>query len=241
MSGFSSGFDGGGGGGATTTQMIQADGGYEFTGGFTDRTTGQSGANDLGSNVEYTQTLVSNRRWLRFGFSQARQIANDVEYWGETSPNFDQAKGLFGGMHMPSGVNNLFDFTDTTLGAAVTSGDLQYTAANGSYDFRECQTGDKARVRFSFNLVPQQPNTTVEVGLIFATRNESDVVTFTFPLTTQPLFFGLGTVSTAYLCRVEMSAYFASDEDLNSRSLPAIRADQPCLIQPLTTLCTIVR
>lgn len=216
-------------------------GGYEFTGAFVDRTTGQSGANDLGSNVEYTQTLVSNKRWLRFGFSSARQLANDVEYWGETDPNFDQAKGLFGGLHMPRGVNNLFDFSDTSLGSAVETGDLQYTAANGSYDFTECRVGDLAKVRFSFNFVPQQPNTTLEVGLIFATRNPSDVVTFTFPLTTQPLFFGLGSVGESYLCRVEISAYFASDEDINSRSLAAIRSDQPCLIQPLTTLCTIVR
>jgi hypothetical protein len=40
---------------------------------------------------------------------------------------------------------------------------------------------------------------------------------------------------------VEMSAYFASQEDVNARALPAIRADNEILIQPLTTLCTIVR
>ena len=82
---------------------------------------------------------------------------------------------------------------------------------------------------------------TLEVGLIFATRNDSDAVTFTFPLTAQPIFYGSGTQGQAYLNRVEMSAYIASPEDINSRSLPAIRADNPVLVQPLTTLITVVR
>ena len=218
-----------------------SDGGYEFTGGFADRTTGQSGANDLGSNVQYTAAEAANRSWRRFGFSAAQQLANDVEYWGETNPAFVQSKGLFGGLHMPDGVSNLFDFTDTSLEAAVTTGDLQYSQAAGSYDFRECNVGDLALVRFSFNCVPQVANTTLEVGLIWATRDESDVVTFTFPLTSTPIFYGTGTQGNAYLNRVEMSAYFASSEDVNARALPAIRADNEILIQPLTTLCTIVR
>lgn len=217
------------------------DTGYEFTGGFAERTTGQSGANDLGSNVQYTQAQADAGVWKRFGFSSTQQSANDVEYWGETRAGFDQTKGLMGGLNMPEGFDNMFLFDDTALSAAVTAGDLQYTAANGSYDFSSCKQGDRVLVRFSFNVVPQVANTTLEVGLIFATRDENDAVTFTFPLTAQPIFYGTGSQGKAYLNRVELSVYVASPEDINARALPAIRADNQILIQPLTTLYTVVR
>ena len=215
--------------------------GYEFTGGFEDRVNGQSGANDLGSNVQYTQTQADGGVWRRFGFDTARQVANDIEYWGETDPAFDQTKGLFGGLYMPEGINNLIDFSDTSLSAAVTTGDLQYTAANGSFDMSQCAVGDRIQVRFSFNVVPQIANSTLEVGLIWATRDSNNNVTYTFPLTTQPIFYGTGTQGQAYLNRVEMSAYIASAEDVNARALPAIRCDNSILIQPLTTLITVIR
>ena len=216
-------------------------GGYELTGGFTDRATGQSGANSLGSNVQYTAEMAAAGQWMRFGIDATQQAARDIEYWGETNPDFDQTKGLFGGLHMPAGVTNLFDFTDTSNSAAKVVGDAPlYTAANGSYDFTECRVGDFANIRFSFNLTPQHMNTTVEVALIWSTRDENDNVTFTFPLTTQPIFFGTGVGETT-LSRVTISAYFASQEDVNARALPAIRADQEILIQPLSTLCTIIR
>ena len=223
------------------THINKATSGYEFTGGFAERTTGSSGANDLGSNVQYTTEQATAGIWKRFGFSAARQLANDVEYWGETDPDFDQTKGLFGGLHMPEDVDNLINYTDTSHQAAATTGSLLYTEAAGSYDFTECQVGDRVQVRFSFNAVPQVANSTMEVGLIWATRDENDNVTFTFPLTTQPIFFGTGSQGVAYLNRVEMSAYIASDEDLNARALPAIRCNNEILIQPLSTLVSVVR
>ena len=230
-----------------TDIVTGGEGGYEFTGGFTDRTTGQAGANDLGSNVQYTAAEAAANTWRRFGFDRTRQTANDIEYWGETSPDFDQTKGLFGGLHMPPDVDNLidFDFDDTGVTGgfsdAVTTGSNPYTAATGSYDLTECKVGDLVKVRFSFNAVPQVANSTLEVGLIFATRDENDNITFTFPLTTQPVFYGTGSQGVAYLNRVEMSAYIASDEDVNARFLPAIRCNNEILIQPLTTLISIIR
>jgi hypothetical protein len=142
---------------------------------------------------------------------------------------------------MPEGITDLIDYSDTSHQAAVTTGDLQYTDAVGSYDITQCKIGDRVQVRFSFNAVPQVANSTLEVGLIWATRDASDNVTFTFPLTTQPIFFGTGSQGVGYLNRVEMSAYIASDEDLNARALPAIRCNNEILIQPLSTLITIVR
>ena len=228
-------------GGADSAAALAGKTGQEFTGGFAERTTGSAGANDIGSNVQYTTTQATNGIWKRFGFSTARQLANDVEYWGETDPAFDQTKGLFGGLKMPDGVTSLFDFADTSHQSAVTTGSLQYTDAVGSYNMKECRLKDHIRVRFSFNAVPQVANSTLEVGLIWSTRDANDNVTFTFPLTTQPIFFGTGSQGVGYLNRVEMSAYIASDEDLNARALPAIRCNNEILIQPLTTLITVVR
>ena len=216
--------------------------GYEFTAGFVDRTSGGA-PTTIGSNVQYTRAMVDLRQWYRFGFSEAQQQANDAEYWGETSDRFNQSKGRFGGLHMPDGVTDVFHFSeDGAYNAAKTTGsEPYYTAATGSYDFRQCKPGDKLNVRFDFNVVPQFVNTTLEVGLIWATRDKEDNITYTSPLLSPPQFFGPGTVGTAILTRVEITAYFASNEDVNARALPAIRADNEILIQPLSTLCTIVR
>lgn len=217
--------------------------GYEFTGGFTDRTTGVAGASDIGSNVSYTSAMASSQTWYRFGFDPARQLANDSAYWTEPTPAATEGVGLFGGSYMPPGISNLFDFTfsASTYSDAVTTGDLQYTAADGSFDFSECKPGDLALIRFDFNALPQVANTTLEVGLIWQTRLSDGTPTFTFALAGQPVFFGTGTVGRTFLNRPIISAYFASQEDVNARALLAIRADNPIQIQPLTTLSVIVR
>ena len=231
------------GGGSVTETVIRADGGYEFTGGFADRTTGQAGASAVGSNVSYTQEMVDNDRWLRFGFDSAQQVTNDSAYWTEPTPSPTAGIGLFGGDHMPSGVDSLFDFSfsESSYSDAVTSGDLQYTAADGSLDFSDCRVGDLALVRFDFNVLPQIANTTLEVALIWQTRLADGTPTFTFALTGDPMFYGTGTVGRTFLARPLLSAYFASNEDINAKALLAIRADNPVQIQPLTTLMTIQR
>ena len=219
--------------------IIKGTTGYEFTGAFVERTTGQSGSNDIGTDYEYTQELADSQTWKRFGFSTSQQIANDNEYWGETNPDFDQTKGVFGGLYMPNGFSNMFDFTDTSVGAAVTTGNLKYTAANGSYDFTDGHPGMFAQVRFSYNVTPLVAGTTVETALIWHTRDEYDDVTFSFALTNQPITYDSNTVGRTLLSRVEMTGYFASNEDVNARALPAIRADNRCIIQPLSTLVTL--
>lgn len=217
--------------------------GYEFTGGFKDRNVGQSGATDSGSNVGYTQDMADNNRWLRFGFAASSQLANDVAYWTDPTPAATSGIGLFGGSYMPGGVSSLFDygFYASSYSDAITSGSLQYTEASGTLDFTQCLPGDLALIRFDFNVVPQVTNTTVEVGLIWQTRDSNGDPTFTFALAGQPIFYGQGTVGRSFLNRPILSAYFASNEDVNARALPAIRADNPVLIQPLTILSTIQR
>lgn len=217
------------------------EGGYEFTGGFSDRLTGQSGENDFGTLVSYTQEMADNDRWLRFGFSEAARDANDQPYF-PTSSGYDGTKGLFGGEHLPRNCDGLIAFGDSSAyNDAVIVGDLQYNAAGGSLDFTTCQVGDLALVRFDFNVVPQVANTTVEIAMIWQTRDESDSPTFTFALTGTPIFYGTGTVGKTFLNRPLISAYFASQEDVNARALLAIRSDNPVQIAPLTTLVTIQR
>lgn len=234
------------------SDLLETDsiGGYEFTGGFTDRVSGQAGASDIGNDVEYTSAMVSAGTWLRFGFDSTRQIANDLPYWGDGADPDEaphsgttdyQGVGVFSGAYMPSGVTSLFNFTDnTTYNAAQESGSLQYTAATGSYDMSQLKVGDFCQFRFDFNLTAQFPNTTIELGLIWATRNASDDVTFTFALTGQPLFLG-DVAGETFLNRPIITAYLASAEDVNARALPAIRADQPVFVQPLTSLFVVGR
>jgi len=222
---------------------VRSDGGYEFTGGFADRTTGTAGASDVGSNVFYTQDMVNADRWLRFGFDTTQQATNDSAYWAEPTPAPTAGVGLFGGSYMPANVTSMFDFdfNASTYSDAVETGDFQYTAADGSFDFSQCVAGDLALVRFDFNVLPQIANTTLEVALIWQTRLSDGTPTFTFALTGDPMFYGTGTVGRTFLARPLLSAYFASQEDVNARALLAIRSDNPIQIQPLTTLATIQR
>lgn len=218
------------------TPYSQDQDGYEFTGGFTDR----------GGFVSYTTGMVADDQWLRFGFDRASQTASDVAYWTDpdptTNPKFDQTKGMFGGIHMPQGVTSLVDydfvespgFSEGVLGEA-----MNYTPATGSYDFSQCKPGNYGAIRFDFNVKPQVPNTTLQVALVFQTRDADGNPTFTFPLTSLPIFYGTGTVAKTYLNRQMITAYFASNEDVYAKALPAIKSDNPIEIEPLTTLVRI--
>ena len=149
---------------------------------------------------------------------------------------------MFGGEHLPNGVTNLIDFADSSdYNNAKIDGDLKYNAAGGSLDFSTCEVGDLALVRFDFNVVPQVANTTIEIALIWQTRDADSNPTFTFALTGTPVFYGTGTVGKSFLNRPLISAYFASEEDVNSRALLAIRSDNSVQVAPLTTLVTIQR
>ncbi len=237
-------------GAADRPTLIKAKGGYELTGGFSARVNaqGQAGANDFGTFVGYTQTMVDAEQWLRFGFNSTSQAANDFAYWTDPDPNevpgFDQTKGLFGGMHMAEGVDTAFDFDfneSPGYSAGVLGQSLNYTAATGSFDFTGAQVGDLALIRFDFNVIPQVANTTIEVGMIWQTRLADGTPTFAFPLTGTPVFYGTGTVGKTFLNRPILSAYFASNEDVNARALLAVKADNPIQIAPLTTLATLQR
>jgi hypothetical protein len=116
-----------------------------------------------------------------------------------------------------------------------------YEGSTGRIKLNDIKIGDQLRVRFDFNVVPQVTNTTIEPALWYSNRNANDEITFSFPLTSQPIFYGSGTVGETFLNRVEISAWITSEEDINALALPAIKSDNPVIIQPLGLLITILR
>lgn len=216
--------------------------GYEFTGGFEERTTGQAAVSDVGSNYQYTQDMADSGIWKRFGFSESAQVSNDFAYWSDPAPAATSGVGLFGGSYMPDGVTQLFDFgfnASTFTPSGATNGGQIYTAASGSFDFSQLSPGSFVEVRFDYNILPQVANTTVETALIWQTRDANDNPTYTFALTAQPLYYGIDSVGQTFLNRPILTAYFASQEDVNARALLAIRANNLVQVQPLTTLCVV--
>ena len=227
-------------------------GGYELTGGFADRLTGNSGANDIGSNVDYTQAMAEANTHYRFGFDRDTQVLRDAPYWTNDPTDEDEArgsgtfryinKGSFSGEYLPPTHSTLIDFSSHgTYNSATTLSGLTMTSANGSFNFSEGRPGDLAKVRFDFNVVPRMPDTTIIPGLIWSTRDSSGNITFTFFLAGSPIFFDAANVGKVTLCRPLLTGYFASKEDVRACALPAIKSDQAIYIQPLTTLVQIER
>ena len=109
---------------AIIQNIEDASAGYEFTAGFELRTDGLAGTS-LGTNAQYTQEMVDNSRWLRFGFTAAAQLANDVPYWTDPTPEDAANVGLFGGSHMPPGITSLYDFSaNGVYNQAVETGEF---------------------------------------------------------------------------------------------------------------------
>ena len=182
------------------------------------------------------------------GSTEAPGFIDGSDWNNRTHTGAHEGVGAFGGAYMPGGVRDMFDFDDNTdynLASsdqtATQNGGLIYNAAQGSLRMDQLNAGDKCMFRFDFNIIPQVVNTTVEVGLIWSTRTPNNIITYTFALTTQPLFFGQGTIGKSFLNRPLITAYIASGEDINARALPAIRCSSPVLIQPLSILYTVIR
>lgn len=225
-----------------------AEGGYELTGGFYNRS----------NPVTYTQDQAAAGTWMRFGFDSSTQLTTDTPYWGNSSDPDEaphagttdyQGVGVFSGAYMPSGVTQMIDFDDNTaynqaLTMAVTTAgvteNLPVTAALGSYNFKQYNVGDFANIRVDFNVTPHIANTTLNCALIWSTRDADDNITFTFPLVITPFFFGENTAGKKILTRPVFSAYFASQEDINARALFAIKADNRITVEPQSTLTTVI-
>ena len=210
-------------------QSKAGEAGYSRTSGFVD------------SSVNYTTQDVSAGLYKVFSFNEANHLANDNPYWTTPTPSGTTGIGLFQGANLPDGVTSLMDYTYVFNDNYDANGTTGFEGSTGRIRLNDLVYGDQIRVRFDFNTIPQISNTTVEPALWYSNRNNSDDITFTFPLTAQPIFYGAGTVGNTYLNRVEISAWITSNEDVNALTLPAIKSDNPIIIEPIGILITVIR
>ena len=215
--------------------------GYSHTGAFTGKPLSNNFVWEAGTGISYDATDVSNSTFKVFSLDPSVHAAVDNPYWTTPTPTGNTGIGLFQGANLPSEVDSLFDFNFDYDTAYPSSSGTGFETSTGRIKLNDCVYGDQLRVRFDFNVIPQIANTTIEPALWYSNRDDSDNITFTFPLTAQPIFFGTDTVGNTYLNRVEISAWITSNEDVNALTLPAIKSDNPVIIQPLGILATIIR
>jgi len=215
--------------------------GYSHTGAFADKPLDNNYVWQAGAGISYTQANVDAELWKVFSLSDSVHAAVDNPYWSTPTPSGTTGVGLFQGANLPNDVTKLFEFDHDFDANYPTSTGTGFEGTTGRIRLNDAVYGDQLRVRFDFNVIPQIANTTVEPALWYSNRNDSDDITFTFPLTAQPIFYGQGTVGRSFLNRVEISAWITSNEDVNALTLPAIKSDNPVIIQPLGLLVTLIR
>jgi len=225
-------------GNENASALAEASAGIEFTGGFAGKPLSNNYAWENGVGINITTQDVADGIYKTFSMDSAVQAAVDTPYWSDPTPADHTGKGVFGGSYLPNGVTNVFDYTTVD---SDTYEDGTNVVTTGGLDFSQLQVGDKVDVRFDFNTIPQIANTTIEPAIWYKNRGVSNNVTFTFPLTAQPIFYGTGTVGKTYLNRVSLTIYIASQEDINSLSHFAIKSDNLITIQPLSALFTLIR
>lgn len=220
---------------------IESMAGYSHTGAFAGKPLSNDYVWEAGVGINYTQTDVDSKIYKVMSLDKDVHLAVDNPYWSIPEPTGKQGIGLFQGANLPDGVKTLIDYDyDFDANYPASSG-TGFEGSIGRIRLNDLNYGDQLRVRFDFNAIPQIANTTLEPALWYSNRNDDDDITFTFPLTTQPIFYGGGTVGNTYLNRVEISAWITSNEDVNALTLPAIKSDNPIIIQPLGLLITVIR
>ena len=232
----------------TTTKTIPANilsnrvgTGYTQTGGFAGKPLDNSYVWEPGEGIEYTQELANSGSYQCYSLDNDVHLAVDNPYWSTPDVSALPNVGLFNGYNLPIGVESMFDFTydfDTEYPAVTNS---PFNGTTGRIKLNNLIYGDQLRVRFDFQIVPQIVNTTVQPALWYANRPDDDSLGFTFALTSSPIFYGAGSVGQTFLNRVEISAWIMSNEDVNALTLPAIKADNQCIIQPIGLLVTVLR
>lgn len=220
---------------------IYAKTGYSQTGAFAGKPLTNNYVWEAGEGISYTQADVDAGIYKVLSLDNDVHLAVDNPYWSTPDvsglPNVD----LFNGYALPNQVTSLVDYTYDFDANYPTSSGTGFEGSTGRIRLNDLQYGDQLRVRFDFNIIPQISNTTIEPALWYSNRDDNDNITFTFPLTTSPVFYGGGTVGNTFLNRVEISAWIISNEDVNALTLPAIKADNPIIIQPLGLLITVLR
>jgi len=228
-------------GAANWMDFSQYSSGYAHTGAFAGKPLSNNFVWETGAGINYTNVDATAGLYKVFSLDNAVHNAVDNPYWStpdvSTLPNVD----LFNGYALPTGVSSLLDYNYDFDAEYPGSTGTGFEGSTGRIRLNDLQYGDQLRVRFDFNVIPQIANTTIEPALWYSNRDDSDNITFTFPLTTSPIFYGNGTPGNTYLNRVDISAWIISNEDVNALTLPAIKSDNPVIIQPLGMLITIIR
>lgn len=226
---------------SATSDLIDSKTGYSHTGAFAGKPLDNQYVWQAGTGINYTQEDVDAGTYKVLSLSKSVHEAVDNPYWSTPTPTGNEGIGLFQGANLPDGISTLVDYDFNYDSKYPASSGTGFEGSTGRIRLNDLKYGDQLRVRFDFNIIPQIANSTVEPALWYSNRNDNDDITFTFPLTTQPIFYGGGTVGNTYLNRVEISAWITSNEDVNALTLPAIKSDNPVLIQPLGLLITILR
>lgn len=225
----------------TFADGLTSDSGYSHTGAFADKPVSSNYVWIPGAGINITQQDVDDGVYKVFSLSKAVHEVVDNPYWSTPTPSGEKGIGLFQGANLPQAVDSLLDYDYDFDAAYPGSTGTGFEGSTGRIKLNDLQYGDQLRVRFDFNIIPQIANTTIEPALWYSNRNDQDDITFTFPLTTNPIFYGAGSVGNTYLNRPEISAWITSNEDVNALTLPAIKSDNPIIVQPLGLLITIIR
>ncbi len=226
---------------SSDADLIDSASGYSHTGAFAGKPVSNQYVWESGVGINYTQADVDAQVFKVFSLDKDVHLAVDNPYWTDPAPQGIKGIGLFEGANLPDGVETLVDYEYDYDANYPSSSGVGFEGSIGRIKLNDLKFGDLLNVRFDFNVIPQIANTTLEPSLWYSNRDANDDITFTFPLTSQPIFFGAGTVANTYLNRVNISAWITSAEDLNALTLPAIKSDNPVIIQPLGMLISIIR
>ena len=221
--------------------ILSGTSGYDVTGAFAGKDADAGAVWTSTGGINYTAEQALNDQVLTFSLDPGIQGRTDGPYWSTPAPEEHVGVGLFGGAYLP---NQPLAKTPIFAFSAVdtdTFEDGSNVVTNGRISLSGASYGDQLRVRLDLIVIPQVTNTTVTPMLWYKNATPAGVVTYSFELPTQPVFYGSGTVGKEHLMRVEISAWIANEEDVHALVYPAAKADNPCIFKPNSMMATILR
>jgi hypothetical protein len=219
--------------------ILSGTSGYDVTGAFEGKDPDAGNVWTSTGGIAYTSAEVN--RVKTFSLDPTIQPNTDNPYWSVPTPEDAVGVGLFGGAYLPNqplAKSPIFAFSAVDND---TFEDGSNVVTNGRISLSGASYGDQLRVRFDLIVIPQVTNTTVTPMLWYKNATPAGVVTYSFELPTQPVFYGQGTVGKEHLSRVEISAWIANEEDVHALVYPAVKADNPCIFKPNSMMATILR
>ena len=219
--------------------ILSGTSGYDVTGAFEGKDPSAGNVWTSTGGIAYTSAEVNKVK--TFSLDPTIQPNTDNPYWSVPAPEDAVGVGLFGGAYLPNqplAKSPIFAFSAVDND---TFEDGSNVVTNGRISLSGASYGDQLRVRFDLIVIPQVTNTTVTPMLWYKNATPAGVVTYSFELPTQPVFYGQGTVGKEHLSRVEISAWIANEEDVHALVYPAVKADNPCIFKPNSMMATILR